>query len=149
MKDKLKLKGKLDIVLLNKEGKVKEHRKEENLVVTTGLDWICSTFAAGTGTAMSHIAVGIDNTSEVAGNTTLGSEIARVALSSTLANQVASDVVYTAVFGGGVGTGAIDEAGIFNDPTAGVMLSRATFAVVNKDADDTMQITWTITLSAS
>jgi hypothetical protein len=38
---------------------------------------------------------------------------------------------------------------IANTAATGDMLSRVVFAVVNKAADDTMTVTWTITLSAT
>lgn len=147
-RDGIKLKGKVKLELFNKYGELKE-TNTKNLVVTAGLDWIASTIAAGSGTAMSHMAVGTDVTGEVVGDTTLGSELARAVITDTQSNVVASDVQYTAVFGGGVGTGALVEAGIFNSPTAGVMLARTTFGVINKDSDDSMQITWTITFASS
>jgi hypothetical protein len=56
-------------------------------------------------------------------------------------------VTYIASFPAGTGTGAVVEAGVFNDPTAGTMLCRTVFAVVNKGADDAMSITWAITVS--
>jgi hypothetical protein len=49
-------------------------------------------------------------------------------------------------FGAGVGTGALTEAGIFNAATAGVMLSRVVFSVVNKASTDALTITWAITI---
>ena len=42
---------------------------------------------------------------------------------------------------------AIKEAGIFNAATGGTMLARTTFAVINKGTDDTVSISWTITVS--
>jgi hypothetical protein len=48
-------------------------------------------------------------------------------------------------------TTAITEAGIFNSSnmqvSGGTMLCRTTFNAVNKGNDDTLQITWTITVS--
>lgn len=149
MKENLKLKGQLLITVVDKDGNFKDERKIENLVVTAGLDWITATFGAGSGTAMSHVGVGTNNTAADAADTALLSEIDRAAITDTSVNQVASDVVYTSVFSSGVGTGALVEAGIFNAPTSGTMLARTTFAVINKAANDSMQITWTITLTAS
>jgi hypothetical protein len=42
----------------------------------------------------------------------------------------------------------VTEAGIFNALTGGDMLCRTVFPVVNKGADDTMSVTWTVTLNA-
>ena len=50
-------------------------------------------------------------------------------------------------FAAGSGTGAITEAGVFNASSGGTMLCRTVFSVVNKGADDSMTITWTITVS--
>jgi hypothetical protein len=44
---------------------------------------------------------------------------------------------------------AITEAGVFNAASAGTMYSRATFTAINKGAADTLQITWTYTLTPS
>ena len=57
--------------------------------------------------------------------------------------------VYVSAFEAGDATGAVTEAGIFNAASGGDMLCRTVFSVVNKAADDTMSVTWTITLSAS
>ena len=97
---------------------------------------------------MSHMAVGSGTTAAAAGNTGLESILgSREALDSTTVTD--NTITYVSSFEAGEGTGAITEAGIFNASTAGTMLCRTVFSVVNKAADDTLQITWTITLSAS
>ena len=145
--DSLKLKGELNIVVKDKDGNVKEQRHEKNLVVSAGLEFICSRMAGTSAGVMSHMAVGSGSTAAAAGDTDLGSLLgSREALDSTTAST--NTITYVASFEAGDGTGAITEAGIFNAATAGTMLCRTVFAVVNKGADDTMSITWTITLSA-
>ena len=51
--------------------------------------------------------------------------------------------------GAGVGTGALTEAGLFGAVTANTvpMWFSATFAVMNKGANDTITVNWTITLT--
>ena len=61
----------------------------------------------------------------------------------------ANTIVYVSSFEAGEGTGAVTEAGVFNASSSGTMLCRTVFPVVNKGADDTMSVTWTITLTAS
>jgi hypothetical protein len=101
-----------------------------------------------TDAAMSHMAVGSGTTAAAAGDTALETQIgSRVSLTSTTVTSNA--VAYVATFAAGTGTGAITEAGIFNADTSGTMLCRTVFSVVNKGADDTLQITWTITLNAA
>jgi hypothetical protein len=52
-----------------------------------------------------------------------------------------------ATFPAGTGTGAITEAGILNAASAGILLCRTTFSVINKGAADTLGITWTVTVA--
>lgn len=148
IKDTLKLKGELTIVVKDKDGKVKETRNEKNLVVNAGLAYICSRMVGTSATVMSHMAVGSGTTAATGSQTDLVSILgSREPLDSSTAS--ANTVTYTSSFEAGDGTGAVTEAGIFNAATAGTMLCRTTFPVVNKGANDTMAITWTITLSAT
>ncbi len=142
--ENFKLKGDVLIEVFDPvTGEVKDKREIHNLVVDTGLDYIASRMVGTAANVMSHMAVGDDGTSPVAGNTTLASELARVALTSSAA--VANVATFVASFGIGVGTGALEEAGIFNASSSGTMLCRTTFPVVNKGALDGMTITWTVT----
>lgn len=146
--ESVKLKGDLVITVLDKDGKVKERREEKNLIVSAGLTFICSRMANATAAVMSHMAVGSSTTAPQASDTGLGSALgAREPLDSTVAS--ANTVTFVSSFEAGEGTGAVTEAGIFNAATSGTMLCRTTFPVVNKGANDTMAITWVITLSAS
>jgi len=116
-----------------------------NLVVTTGKGYVASRMKDATATAMSHMAVGTGSTAAAAGDTALGSESARVALTSTTVSG--ADVVYVATFGAGTGTAALTEAAVLNASSSGTMLCRTVFPVVNKGASDSMTITWTVTAS--
>tara|TARA_Y100000748_G_C15478416_1_gene481782 strand:- start:800 stop:1225 length:426 start_codon:yes stop_codon:yes gene_type:complete len=140
LKDQMKLVGKLSIAINNKVV-----QEIDNLVVTAGKNFVASRIKDATASAMSHMAIGTGSTSPAAGDTTLGTETARVALTSTTVTN--ADVAYVSSFGAGTGTGAITEAGLFNASSAGTMFCRTTFSVVNKGADDSMTITWTVTVS--
>ncbi len=146
--ENLKLSGQVAIVLRDKDGNVKEERTEKNLVVTTGLNYIASRMKDASATAMTHMALGSGTTTAAAGQTDLVTLLgAREALDST--TVTASAVAYVSSFEAGDATGAVTEAGIFNASTGGTMLCRVKFDVVNKAADDTMTVTWTITVAAS
>jgi len=148
--DSLKTKGVVQVQLLDADGNLKEQREFPNLVVNSGLAYIASRVKDSTATAMSHMAVGTGNTAAAAADTVLGTQLTRVALdSTTLVTTTATNdaVQYIATFAAGVATGAITEAGIFNDPTAGTMLCRTVFAVINKGALDTLVITWKVTVA--
>ena len=147
--DSIKAKGTLQLVLTDADGNVKQ-QDEHNLVVSTGLAYIASRMRDATATAMSHMAVGSGTTAAAAGNSALGSQLARVALDSTtvVTTSVTGDSIqYVATFAAGTGTGAVTEAGIFNAGTAGTMLCRTVFPVINKGALDTLVITWKVTVA--
>ena len=148
IKDAMKAKGRLNIVLKDKNGQVKDTREVDNLVVNTGLAYIASRMKDTTDDAMSHMALGSGTTAAAAGDTALESQLgSREALDTTTVTSNA--IEYVASFEAGDATGAVTEAGIFNASTAGTMLCRTVFSVVNKAADDTMSVTWTITISAA
>ena len=144
-KDETKATGKLKVEIKDKQGNVKETREIENLVVDTGLAHIASRMKDATATAMSHMGIGTGTVAAASGNTALGTEAARVALTSTTVTSNA--VAYVCSFGAGTGTGAITEAGILNAASGGTLLCRTVYSVVNKGASDSMTITWTVTIS--
>ena len=116
-----------------------------NLVVTTGKNYVASRMKDATATAMSHMAIGTGSTAAAAGDTALGSEAARVALTSTTVST--NTISYVATFAAGTGTGALTEACVINASSSGTMLCRTVFATVNKNSSDVMSITWVITAS--
>lgn len=143
--EQLKATGSLRVVLTGKDGVVKEQHEFKNLVVTVGKNFVASRMVGTASNVMSHMAIGSSSTAAAAGDTALGSELGRVALTGGTSTD--NVVTYTATFPAGTGTGAVVEAGVFNASTAGIMLCRTVFAVVNKGADDAMAITWTVTIS--
>lgn len=148
MKDNLQLRGDVFITVKDKDGKIKEERHEKNLVVSAGLNFICSRMKDTTDGAMSHMALGSGTTAAAAGDTDLGSLLgSREALDSTTVTD--NTITYVSSFEAGDGTGTVTEAGIFNASTGGTMLCRVVFPAIGKQADDTMSVTWTITLTAS
>jgi hypothetical protein len=168
----LKLRGSVDIKVYGANGELKDDRYIPNLVVQTGKNYI-ATRMLGTSTltavsttqtltsCMTHMALGTSTTTAAVGDTALTTEVAvagdiaaysRAQLAST--TQSTGVVTYVAVFGTNnpqrtntSNTTAITEAGIFAGSTGSQMLCRTTFNAVNKGNDDTLQITWTITVS--
>jgi len=146
IKDTATPSGELVITLVNENGVVKESKKIKNLIVDVGRYHIASRLVdTGLPAAMEWMSVGTDSALPANGNTTLGAETGRVSIGSI--NDSDNTVTFSASFPAGTGTGALAEAGIFNDSAAGTMLSRTTFATVNKLSGDTMTIDWTITIS--
>jgi len=139
LNDDLKMTGAVSIAL---NGEVV--REIPNLVVTAGKNWVADRMNDAN-TVMTHMAVGTGTTAAAAGQTTLVSEAARGALTSTTVTNNA--IAYVETFAAGTGTGALTEAGIFDAASGGDMLCRTVFSVVNKGSSDSMTITWTITVS--
>lgn len=144
-KDKLKATGSVNVVVRGEDGRVSQNFTVPNLVVDTGLNYISSRMKDATATAMSHMAVGTGTTAAAAGDTALETESARVALDSS--TVTGASISYVATYPAGTGTGALTEAGILNASSAGTLLCRTLFSVINKGAADTMTVTWTITIS--
>jgi hypothetical protein len=142
--DFLTAKGTLGIVLTDENGNLKQELNVTNLVVDTGLAYIASRMKDATATAMTHMAIGSGTTDPAAADTALQTQLGRVSLTSTTVTN--NSVAYIASFAAGTGTGAVTEAGIFNASSAGTMLCRTEFAVINKAAGDSMTITWTVTV---
>ena len=141
--DGFNLKGKVE-VRLNDE----VVREIDNLVVTAGKNFVAASMIKTTSNspaAMTHMAIGSNTTDPAAGDTALGTELGRVALTSgTVSNAV---VTYVATFPAGTGTGAVVEAGILNASSGGTLLCHTEFDVVNKGSADAITITWTVTVS--
>lgn len=150
LNDKLNVTGKLRVAVHGPDGSLKDEFTTDNLVVNAGLNFIAARMVdAAIPSQMSHMDIGSNSAAPAAGDTTLGTSLlggTRVALTSSTPSS--NTVEYEATFGAGIGTGGVEEAGIFNEgTTSGTMLCRTTFSVVNKGAADSMTITWTITIS--
>lgn len=141
-------KGWVTVTKTNSAGEITEQFEVPNLVVTTGKVYIAGKMIAtdsNVPVAMSHMGIGTGTSSPTADDTALGTQTGRVLLSGAV--QGTNDITYTATFPAGTGTGAITEAGIFNAAVNGTMLCRTVFPVVNKQAGDTIAITWKVTVS--
>lgn len=147
IKENLRTFGKLDVVLTNELGEVKQKFTVPNLVVQTGRNFIAHRMTSNSNVVMSHMAIGTNNTAAALTDTTLGTETARVALTS--ASTAANVVTYVATFNPGTpsSANAVVEAGIFNAASNGDLLCRTVFDVVNKGTLDTLSITWTVSNS--
>ena len=119
IQENLKPTGLVKIVHSNALGETIHEFEVPNLVVTSGKQHIAAKIAATTNSpvAMTNMAIGTGSTSPTAGDTTLGTENGRVALSSTVVST--NTVTYTATFPAGTGTGAVTEAGVFNASSSG------------------------------
>lgn len=145
--DKMKMHGAMTATLIKGDGSVITRHKD-NIIVNVGFDFIANAIGASSSrpAVMSHIAVGTGTTAAAASQSALVTELARNA--ATYAHTTGTKVfTFNTTFAAGVATGAITEAGVFNAASGGIMLDRVMFAVINKAAADTLQVTFTFTMS--
>lgn len=131
-------------------GELLQKEENNNLVVTTGLEWIkdfCFNPATA-GAQQGFIACGSSNQVVAPTDTALIAELARQAVSAYTAGGPGVCTVET-TFAAGVGTGTITEVGVFDDAAAGEMWNRVVINPVAKGAGDAVKVTATFTFSAA
>jgi hypothetical protein len=143
------IRGSMRLELRGPGGELKESRVVDNLIVDVGRDGIMDQLLASpTIIKPTHMAVGTGAVAPAAGNTALGTELDRNALTSK--TRAAGVVTMVGDWAAGDATNAaLTEAGLFSQ-AAGTdathpMYARATFTAIDKQAADTLQITWTFT----
>jgi len=147
MDEQMKLKGHIVFKLFDENGNLKDEREVDNVIVTVGKTYLATwlTAASQSGFFMQYLALGTGTNSASASDTTLQTELStRVAGTLSSSTNVWQN---QGTFGAGVNTGAITEAGIFSASSSGTMLARQAFAVINKAAGDSLQLTWSLTLA--
>lgn len=145
--ESLMVSGQLEIKKTNCAGEITVEMCVPNLVVSVGKAFIAASMVktSNTPAAMTHMAIGSGTAPAIGANTSLEGQLGRVSITSAVAT--ANSVTYRATFPAGTGTGAVTEAGIFNAAANGTMLCRTTFPIVTKQAGDSIEITWTVTIN--
>lgn len=129
-------------------------RRGRNLIVNTGLDYVKERLhnPATASLPMSYVAVGTGAVPEVPADIALGAEVVRSpAVTYTPGGTGVCTVDYTFPAAGGYEPAVITEAGMFNNPGAGLgtMLNRKVFPAVTKTAADTLKVSCLFTWSAA
>lgn len=149
---KFKVSGKYELECVGPDGRVKDRRVINNLVVNAGLNWIREfAFDSVTPTAiarMGWIAVGTGTTAVSAAQTALVTELVREAVDTYTAGGTGVCVISN-TFAAGVAAGAVTEAGTFNAAAAGTMWNRVKFDPINVGGGDVLKVTVTITFTAT
>lgn len=143
------LKGQYIAKLYGPNGELKQEMVGDNLVCTNGKEFLASFLYSAAAAASTftgrYLAVGTDSTSPAVGNTALGTELTRASgIVSYVSNQIFQ---VKATFATGVGTGAIVEYGLFTSSTGGTLISRDVDSVINKGANDTLTVTYQMTVN--
>ncbi len=163
MEQKLKqegarLRGFIEIDHFDSAGKLIERVVTPNALMNVGFaevaGLICSD-QAGSHTAFDYVAVGTGTTAATATDTTLDTEetengLTKAAGTGTRVTEtVANDTCQILKSFSVTGTVAVTESGIFNASgvDTGILLCRQTFSAINVANNDTLQITWKITVA--
>ena len=125
--------------------KITKTSKIHNLIVNTGLDEVIDNGLVN----IRHMALGTDNTAVVAGDTALGVEAKRQAVSKTNEGTGIREYDETFLFSSGENF-TIVEAGLFDSITVSgsLMLNRLVFTGHDVDVDNGVRVKITITLTA-
>tara|TARA_B100000287_G_scaffold435339_1_gene503170 strand:- start:927 stop:1352 length:426 start_codon:yes stop_codon:yes gene_type:complete len=116
-----------------------------NLITTAGKALIASRMVDANDAAPTHLAAGSDNTAAAAGNTALGNELGRSALTSL--THSTNTFTAVATLAAGTATGAVVEFGLLNASSGGTLLCRTVVSTINKGASDSITVTWVLTAS--
>jgi hypothetical protein len=158
----IELGGTLFIAHYDENGELIEDRFYSNIVVSAGKEYITARMKeTGRPNQMSHMALGgnstvgsnptkttpqVSDTTLTVGGSPALAELGRVSLTTAGGSVTSNVITYAATFGASVATGSIVEAGVFNAASAGTMLCKTSFDVVNKSSSDSIAITWTVTI---
>ena len=142
----LLLKGNLRIELFGEDGSLKDVREIHNTTTSAGKYGLMEQILASPGLPK---AGWMELGTGTPGATLLGSYISGSRIAFTTETRSNAVVTMVGNWAAGVGTGAITEAGVFDVVTQNTvnMWMSASFSVVNKGVNDTLQITWTLTAS--
>lgn len=152
MNNCLTVTGEVTLELYDENKELKDKRQVSNIVVNGGLAHIAKRLVTADSPAeMAYMALGLGAAGPTDGTkVTLVSEVANSRSEAARDSSVAGKVTYSKTFGPDVGTGALVEAGIFNNAAYNTttMLCRTVFATIDKAAADTLSISWSITINA-
>lgn len=143
--DVMTLTGLVVAEVFGPDGRLKAREETTNLVLTAGKNMIADRLLASPTLGVpTHMGVGTSGTAAAAGDTTITGDV-RVALTSkTRATNV---VTFVGDWAAGVATATLQEVGLWDAASAGVLDGRATFSSIVKGASDTLKVTWTWTIS--
>lgn len=149
----IKVKGRVDFKIIRRNGEV-EKWSIDNLIVSAGKAAIAGLVGnTGAITAFSYLAVGSSNTAVSIGQTALQAEISTNGLTRASASvsrtttTVTNDTLTLIKSFSVSGSSTVEEIGVFNDPSAGIMLGRALTGSKSVVNGDTFLCTYNIIFS--
>lgn len=144
--DEMHAEDNVEIILRGPDGSIKDVRCGHNLLTTVGKEKLAErgVMASPATEGPKYIGVGSGSTAAVVGNTALETQISTRKEATTRSVSGAVGTLKK-VLAAGECTGEIKEAGTFSASETGTMYSRIVFSVINKGAEDSLEIVWTLT----
>lgn len=148
--EKIKIKGRLDFKITRKNGEIEEW-SVDNLIVSAGKAAIAGLVGnTGSISAFTYIAVGSSSTAVSAGQTALQAEISTNGLSrasatvSRTTTTVTNDTLTLAKTFTLSGSSTVEEVGVLNAASTGIMLGRALTGSKSFTSGDLFAVTYNI-----
>ena len=145
-KENCGLKGWWRIEVVSPEGVVKDVREVENVIAATGMREVAGLILTDIGgTGFDYLALGTASTAPSTANTTLGAEFYRTAGTGTRVTTTHADD--TAQLSGSftmTTTATLNECGIFNSSSVGVLLARTTYSAISTENNDTVNAVYKV-----
>ncbi len=143
--EELKLTGFVTVSVVGPNGKVKDKREINNLVVQGGKNFIASRFIDTEGTTVQYVGMGLGTVAAALSDIQLGGEVATRAVIES-ASRTDNLVTFNGYFlpNNPNYTVNVTEVGLFNASAGGIMIARTSFAVVTKEALDVLAVQWKI-----
>lgn len=146
--------GRIEIKVTNPDGSVLSHQKVKNVITNTGKALFAG-LAGNVGglAALGWIATGTSNTAASASQTALGAEISTNGLQRTASvntrttTSVTNDTLSMAVTFNVSGSSTVQEVGVFNASTAGIMAGRQVISALSLVSGQQLAVTYTIQFS--
>lgn len=150
MKDTMGAKGFGSMVCRGKDGNIKWEIDFTNTITNTGLAQVALLAGDASAVPFTFLAVGTSSTAPSASQTALGGEITTNGLGraaatvSRVTTTQTNDTLQLYKLFTVTGTSTVEEAGIFNDASAGTMLGRALTTAKSVVNGDTLAITYKV-----
>jgi len=145
----IKLKGTFHVAVLGEDGKEKFHQVVPNTIMNAGLAEVSGLILTDVGgNAFDYLALGTDNTSPNATDTSMYAETYRVAgTGSQETDSVSDDTARLTTSVSITDSNVFVEAGIFNSDSSGDMLARTTFSAITASSGDTVNLGYDVVFS--
>jgi hypothetical protein len=147
MSDSLKITGTVTLKLFDKDGNLKQEGVVNNLVTTAGKNLLARKVISDS-EVISSIGIGSGLTAPAINDTTLTTQLANVALLYQMVDTVETNaIVFLTTFEENVGTGTINEVGLFSDSSPQKLVCHALVSpAFVKENTDYVNVSWKLTL---